>query len=414
MTLSIALAASLALAGQVPAGSVTTPKSEARTAADAIRPTPVSAIPDDPPPHEGALIDLPYFIEPPDILVVELLEALPGRPITGERLVRPDGTISLGFYGSLHVRGLTVEQAKVKIIHHFREYLNDETLGLIQDRGEPGEDAPVAAPNAIPGTARPPLTPAPDVPSRPSAPPVIRPTPPGPSTGRTRPVPALVRAAGLPPQEPAHRPDGPVRPFPAATIPPDASTRVFVDVTSFNSKIYYVQGDVGTPGRLPFTGKDTVLDALNYAGGLIPTAEPLDVHLFRPARGGKPARDFKVDLTAIQKGDAVANLQVFPGDRLVVGRNPIVQKTIEIDRAAASLNAVFQSLAQQSLASRSVGAAAEVMNGTRQAQREATVKEWADFLWSISSKEGGALLDEKAFREAVMKRLAPNSPDPKK
>ena len=48
-----------------------------------------------------------YVVEPPDLLVVEVLEALPGRPISGERLVRPDGKISLGFYGDLYVAGLT-------------------------------------------------------------------------------------------------------------------------------------------------------------------------------------------------------------------------------------------------------------------------------------------------------------------
>ena len=44
-----------------------------------------------------------YVVEPPDILIVEVLESLPGRPITGERLVKPDGKISLGFYGEIYV-----------------------------------------------------------------------------------------------------------------------------------------------------------------------------------------------------------------------------------------------------------------------------------------------------------------------
>src|SRR5947209_4455818 len=52
---------------------------------DQIRPQTPAPIPDDPPPHEGAMFDIPYVVEPPDILIVEVLEALPGRPITGER-----------------------------------------------------------------------------------------------------------------------------------------------------------------------------------------------------------------------------------------------------------------------------------------------------------------------------------------
>ena len=74
--------------------------------------------------------DLPYVVEPPDLILVELLEALPGRPISGERLVRPDGKISLGFYGDIHVRGLTLPQIKVAIIKHMRKFLHDEMLGL--------------------------------------------------------------------------------------------------------------------------------------------------------------------------------------------------------------------------------------------------------------------------------------------
>ena len=63
-------------------------------------------------------------------LAVEVLEALPGRPITGERDVRSDGTISLGFYGDMAVAGLTRDQIKVKVIEHLRRFLNDEKLGL--------------------------------------------------------------------------------------------------------------------------------------------------------------------------------------------------------------------------------------------------------------------------------------------
>ena len=88
-----------------------------------LKPHHLPAIPDDPPPHEGAMINYPLVIEPPDLLLIEVLEALPGRPISGERLVRYDGMVSLGFYGEVHVAGLTLTQAKVKILQHLRRYL---------------------------------------------------------------------------------------------------------------------------------------------------------------------------------------------------------------------------------------------------------------------------------------------------
>ena len=60
-----------------------------------------------------------------------MLEALPRRPISGVRVVRPDGTISLGFYGDVQVAGLDRNQIKVKIVNHLRKFLSDEILGLI-------------------------------------------------------------------------------------------------------------------------------------------------------------------------------------------------------------------------------------------------------------------------------------------
>ena len=81
-------------------------------------------------------------VEPPDILFVEVPDALPGRPITGDHLVRPDGKTSLGYYGEVHVAGLTVKEIKAKIALHLRAFLDDQALGLISD--QPFEQAPGA------------------------------------------------------------------------------------------------------------------------------------------------------------------------------------------------------------------------------------------------------------------------------
>lgn len=72
-----------------------------------------------------------YVVEPPDMLLVEVLVAAPGRPISGERLVRPDGKISLGFYGDVEVAGLTLPEVKEKVVNHLRKYLADDALGLV-------------------------------------------------------------------------------------------------------------------------------------------------------------------------------------------------------------------------------------------------------------------------------------------
>jgi hypothetical protein len=122
-------------------------------------------------------------------------------------------------------------------------------------------------------------------------------------------------------------------PPPGPPIPPETSDRVFVDITAYNTKDYYVQGDVATPGKLPFTGRETVLDALQFAGGLVWTADPKGIHLVRPVRGGRPAKVYKVDLEGITvRGDVTSNYQLFPGDRLIVGRSDVAKRTIQLDR----------------------------------------------------------------------------------
>src|SRR4051794_26934847 len=233
-------------------------------------------------PREFTKVSMPdYVVEPPDLMIVEVLEALPGRPISGERLVRPDGKISLGFYGEVFVAGLTTDEIKEKIVLHLRKYLPDEVLGLTE----------------------------------------------------------------------IDQKDNSVKP-----VEPRESNRVFVDVTAYNSKYYYVQGDVAAPGKMPITGNETVLDAINYAGGLIPTAAPQNIRLVRPAPPGACCEQvLPVNLAAIiSAGDPTTNYQIMPGDRLVVYRDPIVRTTIFIDRLAAPFQTVINSMLQYTFTARSV------------------------------------------------------------
>ena len=71
----------------------------------------------------------PRKLKPGDRLQVDVLEAATGRPIKGERTVRQDGTISLGFYGDLFVAGLDRYEIKEKLISHLLPTLSDEQLG---------------------------------------------------------------------------------------------------------------------------------------------------------------------------------------------------------------------------------------------------------------------------------------------
>jgi polysaccharide export outer membrane protein len=85
-------------------------------------------------PTELSMITLPpYVIGSPDQLLIEVVQQvtveetdkdtkvttkkpitdrLPIQPITGPFMVRPDGTVGLGYWGSVPVAGLTLDQAK--------------------------------------------------------------------------------------------------------------------------------------------------------------------------------------------------------------------------------------------------------------------------------------------------------------
>ena len=227
-----------------------------------------------------------YVVDPPDVLLVEVLDAIPGRPISGERLVRPDGTISLGFYGDIYVAGLKVPQVKERVVRHLQKYLDDRSLGIIE----------------------------------------------------------IDNATGEPKVDPASK-----KPI---MIDPKDSATVFVDVKAYNSKFFYVQGDVLVSGRLPIKGKETILDAINMAGGLSPQANHTGVVLYRQDPSGGPLKALHVDIDQIMMGDDLStNYQLQPGDRLAVPRlpssrsdgpeaevrQPIQEQAVRFDNSAALL-----------------------------------------------------------------------------
>ncbi|MEO6808506.1 MAG: SLBB domain-containing protein, partial [Isosphaeraceae bacterium] len=215
-------------------------------------------------------------------------------------------------------------------------------------------------------------------------------------------------------------------------VDPAENNRVYVDVAAYNTKTYYVDGDVGQPGRLPCTGHETVLDAINYGGGLSPTADVTNVRLVRPARGGKPAKIYQIDYKAIlEQGDAMANLQVLPGDRLIVGRHPTVAATVELDRMAGGKNTVFSSMITYANAMRALANINQPYTSGSDsirfkigghtvridpdqpklddAQRTAIIKAWAEF-WSKSLRIGVSTSDDKAITDQILKHLAPKHP----
>jgi polysaccharide export outer membrane protein len=89
-------------------------------------PPPPPAHPPMPKPTECKYLSLPaYVVEPPDILLIESTQQLRDQPIRGQHLVRPDGTISLGIYGTAYVSGMTLEMVKEVVAQVLEQRIKD-------------------------------------------------------------------------------------------------------------------------------------------------------------------------------------------------------------------------------------------------------------------------------------------------
>lgn len=85
----------------------------------------------------------PYVIEAPDILLIEVYtlprekgnpaSVISPQPIGGQHLVRVDGTVNLGIYGSVSVSGLTTEQAREAVRRHIFKQM--QTLPYVKEKG---------------------------------------------------------------------------------------------------------------------------------------------------------------------------------------------------------------------------------------------------------------------------------------
>ncbi len=249
-----------------PMPSAPTPPAEAAappavlTAPAACSPTPAATLgPVGSAPRELQKAILPpYVIEPPDVLLIDTITGVEAQKVRGQHLVRPDGTISLGIYGSVLVAGLTLDQAK------------DAIARVIFERIRPRPDDPV-----------------PDDPKLKEA------------------------------YEAAKK-----------TTLRDVLDNLSVDVLAYNSKKVYVITDGGGYGEqivpLPFTGNDTVLDALGQINGLPAVSSKRHIWVARRSLGGQP-QILPVDYIGVtQRADHTTNYQLFPGDRVYVRAEKII------------------------------------------------------------------------------------------
>lgn len=99
--------------------------------------------------------------------------------------------------------------------------------------------------------------------------------------------------------------------------------KVSVQVTEYASQKYYVFGEVGRQGVYPYTGRDTVLDALALSQ---PTflAWRSKIKIIRPSADAENMHEIIVDLDRIgQRGDLRLNVMLQDGDVVWVPPTPL-------------------------------------------------------------------------------------------
>jgi len=256
----------------------------------------------------------PYIIEPPDVLSIELsrlvpkayrvaafdvltihvVNSLPNAPLDTEYMVLDDGTIDLGSrYGSVHVAGMTIDDARDAIDAKLRKSIGKPDGSVVLTRASRAQ--PVTGQYLV-----------------------------GPDGTINRRDYGVVHVAGTTVAE-------------ARVLIKDQMKRFLdspepsVDVAACNSKVYYVITRAGQDDivrRLPVTGNETVLDAVSQLGGLTDTSHK-KMWIARPAPndfGGQ--KILSIDWDGIAQGSSTeTNYQLLPGDRLYIAEVEIGTKS---------------------------------------------------------------------------------------
>jgi polysaccharide biosynthesis/export protein len=122
-----------------------------------------------------------------------------------------------------------------------------------------------------------------------------------------------------------------------------ADAKVSVDVLAYNSMAYYVVADGGGLGdqviKLPFTGRERVLDAVAEIGGLPNTGSKYNIWIARPTPGcAAESQIMPVNWDAVAKhGSTVTNYQLLPGDRLYIKADGLIASDTLLSKVLSPL-----------------------------------------------------------------------------
>jgi polysaccharide export outer membrane protein len=120
----------------------------------------------------------------------------------------------------------------------------------------------------------------------------------------------------------------------------DIKRELQVDVLAYNSKFYFIVIDGGGYGdrvfRVPFTGNETVLDAMSMIGGLPEVSSRKNMWIARATPADAHPHILPIDWRGItQAGNARTNYQVFPYDRIYVKADLLIRVNNGVEKVIA-------------------------------------------------------------------------------
>jgi polysaccharide export outer membrane protein len=247
----------------------------------------------------------PYRIRPLDVLTLTVPNALPEAPLSGLVTVETDGMIYLGSsYGAVTVAGLTMTDARTAVEEYLGKFIKKPlvNIALAQTRATQQIRGPhlVRADGTI-------------------------------GLGSYN----SVRVTGLTLREAKQAIEDHLRNY-------FQDPEVSLEIVGYNSKVYYVIYDAGAAGQqvtqFPITGNETVLDAVARMNGLATYSDSRQIWISRPSPNCEVHQVLPVNWKAIsEQGNTDTNYQLFPGDRIFVKAYPLVAANNRLSRVIAPL-----------------------------------------------------------------------------
>jgi polysaccharide export outer membrane protein len=253
----------------------------------------------------------PYHIKTEDVLAINVSGTIPDQPIAGLFIVQPDGRVNLGYsYGTVEVVDKTIEEGEAAITKQLRLSLKAgfqvsvslaQSRALQQIRGEH-----LVRPDGTIGLG---------------------------VYGNLRVTGLTLSSAKLAIE--SHLSEYLVKP------------EVAVDVSGFNSQVYYVIAE--RPGlgelvfRFPVTGNETVVDAIAQIYGLPAAASKKRIWVSRPTPANASCDEIlPVDWVGItEHGQTATNYQLMPGDRVYLRSQGIINFDVQLAKILSPVERVL-------------------------------------------------------------------------